>query len=110
MWFVEGRDPLIAIVRPALRVESMTDACSGPWPEPPIPDFDTDGLMNPPWVKFPNLPRASMGWRMGQGEAYLDDFDVWFSRQARATRLAIRGRYPEPSEWAGFWTNCGAKA
>jgi hypothetical protein len=66
--------------------------------------------MNPPWVKFPNLPRASMGWRMGQGEAYLDDFDVWFSRQARATRLAIRGRYPEPSEWAGFWTNCGAKA
>lgn len=88
-------------------MEPMSAECSGPWPDPPVPDFDSGGLMNPPWIKFPNLPPASMGWRMGQGEAYLDDFAVWMSRQTRTTRLAVRSKYPEPIEWAGFWTKRG---
>jgi hypothetical protein len=82
----------------------MTDPhAAGPWPDPPIPDLDSDGLMVPPWIKYPNLPRTSMGWRMGQGEAYRDDFDLWWSRQPRNIRLAARSKYPESVEWSGFW-------
>jgi hypothetical protein len=75
----------------------------GPWPDPPIPDFDSDGLMCPPWIKFPNLPRKSSGWRMGMGESYLEGFDTWWSHQARPVRLSARAKYPEPQEWSGFW-------
>lgn len=74
-----------------------------PWPEPVIPDLDIDGRMHPPWVKFPNLPRRSAGWRMGMGESYLRAFQAWWSRQPRPVRLSVRTRYPEPEEWAGFW-------
>lgn len=75
----------------------------GPWPDPPIPDFDSNGCMCPPWIKYPNLPRRSSGWRMGMGEAYRNDFEVWWSRQPRQARLAVRSAYPEPQEWLGFW-------
>jgi hypothetical protein len=35
---------------------------------------------------------------MGQGEAYLDQFKVWWSRQARNIRVAMKAKYPEPAE------------
>ena len=75
----------------------------GPWPDPPIPDLDADGHMVPPWVKYPNLPRSSMGWRMGMGEEYCGKFKAWWWRQARETRLRARAKYPEPEEWSGFY-------
>lgn len=75
----------------------------GPWTEPEIPTFDAEGLMVPPWVKYPNLPRGSMGWRMGVGESYLDDFDKWWSRQRRDVRLRVKSVYPEPSDWPEYY-------
>lgn len=75
----------------------------GPWPDPEIPSMDEEGLMRPPWVKYPNLPRASSGWRMGIGEAYRDDFRSWWSRQLHATCLRVKAAYPEPKEWEGFY-------
>ena len=77
----------------------------GPWPDPPVPDLDTDGFLHPPWLKYPNLLRRSMGWRMGLGEAYLNDFSVWWSRQPRNVRVAVRAKYPEPQDWSGFWSS-----
>ena len=76
---------------------------TGSWPDPPIPDLDSDGHMHPPWIKFPNLPRRSSGWRMGMGEAYRDNFDAWWSRRPRTVRLSLRTKYAEPQEWSGFW-------
>ena len=82
---------------------------NAPFPDPPIPDFDDEGMMVPPWVKYPNIPRGSTGWRMGVGEQYLDEFRTWFS-----SRLCIpsgtgdemyyrfRQKYIEPPGWEGF--------
>ena len=82
---------------------------SDPWPDPEIETFDAAGNMRPPFAKYPNLRRASAGWRMGQGEEYAEAFESWWSRQKRRTRLAVRQTYPEPSEWIGFWkTRFGA--
>jgi len=38
-----------------------------PFPDPEIPSIDAGGLMIPPWIKYPNLPKGSVGWRMGVG-------------------------------------------
>ncbi len=77
----------------------------GPWPDPEVPTFDTMGYMVPPWVKYPNLPKASMGWRMGLGEEYWGQFQSWWWRQLRETRKKVRVTYPEPQEWADFYHN-----
>jgi len=73
-----------------------------PWAGPPIPDFDFEGHMRPPWAKFTNLPRRSSDWLMGMSESCKDSFEAWWSRRPRADRLSIRTKYPEPQEWAGF--------
>lgn len=74
-----------------------------PFPNPPVSDFDAAGLMVPPWVKFPAIPRASIGWRMGEGEGYWDDFREWWEQQAPAVRQRVCRAYPEPAGWAGFY-------
>ena len=73
------------------------------FPQPEIPSTDANGLMVPPWVKYPNIPRRSAGWRMGVGEHYLEEFGSWWNRQPRAKRLELRAAYVEPEEWAGFY-------
>jgi hypothetical protein len=39
-------------------------------------ELEGQGTLVPPWVKHPNIPRYSIGWRMGSGEWY-----VWMWRQ-----------------------------
>jgi hypothetical protein len=75
----------------------------GPFPDPQVPSTDASGFMVPPWVKYPNIPRQSIGWRMGVGEQYLQEFVSWWSKQVRANRLALRDAYPEPEQWSGFF-------
>ena len=74
-----------------------------PFPDPPVPEFDAAGLMVPPWVKYPAIPRASIGWRMGEGEGYWDDFRAWWESQPATIHTAVRAAYPEPPGWAGFY-------
>jgi hypothetical protein len=77
---------------------------SGPFPDPPIQDLDADGLMVPPWIKYPNIGEGSIGWRMGIGEHYKDTlYPVWWSRQPRPVRLRVRKQYPEPNWWSGYY-------
>ena len=75
------------------------------WPRPPVPDFDSEGFMHPPWKKFPNIPCGSMGWRMGLGEGFFARFCDWWSNQSCHTRLALSAKYKEPASWWGFWQN-----
>lgn len=67
------------------------------------PDFDFDGLKVPPWIKYPNIPLGSIGWRMGAGEGYWDCFIDWWKLQLATTRLGVKTKYPEPEEWSDFY-------
>lgn len=79
---------------------------SGSFPNPPVPDLDEESLMIPPWVKYPNIPKGSVGWRMGIGEEYCHIlFPTWWSRQTRKVRLRVREKYPEPAGWSDFYAN-----
>lgn len=33
--------------------------------------YSLDQDLAPPWVEFPDIPRYSIGWRMGPGEDYM---------------------------------------
>jgi hypothetical protein len=73
---------------------------------PEVSCTDTDGLMVPPWVKFPNLPKQSMAWWVARDQAcegYRDVFLLWWGRQVPQKRQIVRERYPEPPEWTDFY-------
>jgi hypothetical protein len=74
-----------------------------PFPDPPVPEIDGDGLMVPPWIKFPNIPLGSMGWRMGMGELYWARFVNWFRAQSTEIRAQVAAKYPEDEDWADFY-------
>lgn len=82
----------------------MFDAnVSTEFPDPPLPSFDSEGRPVPPWEKYPNLRRSSMGWRMGAGESFLvETFHPWWSKLGEAERVRYRLAHPEPDEWNGF--------
>lgn len=52
------------------------------------------GTMVPPFIKHPEIPRGSIGWRMGGGEWYLWMWHRWFNTLDDAARAAYR------TEWA----------
>ena len=62
------------------------------------------GTIVPPWIKHPEIPRRSMGWRMGTGEWYLETWRRWWQRLDEAARTAYRERWkPEaPAAWADW--------
>ena len=69
----------------------------------PVPDVDAEGLMAPPWVKYPNLPNGSAGWHTEFGQEYWLRFAGWYRAQPAAVRRRFRARYPEPPSWVGVW-------
>jgi hypothetical protein len=75
----------------------------GPFPNPKIPSFDEEGLPVPPWVKYPNIPLGSIGWRMGLGEDYLSKFASLYCAQKRQAQVKVLRKYPEPQGWEGFY-------
>jgi len=73
------------------------------FPDPPLPSFDSEGRPVPPWEKYPNLRRGSMGWRMGAGEIFLrETFAPWWSKLGEAERTKYRLAHPAPDEWKGY--------
>jgi ribA/ribD-fused uncharacterized protein len=57
----------------------------------------------PPWEKQPDIPLGSIGWRMGFGEAYLDEWYAFFGGLTPAGRRRYREIYPVPDSWLGFY-------
>jgi hypothetical protein len=59
--------------------------------------------MKPPWREFPDIPARSIGWRMGRGEGYYDEFYQWFSSLEEGDQLKYMQENPEPRGWKGFY-------
>nr|MBA3456629.1 hypothetical protein [Deltaproteobacteria bacterium] len=58
------------------------------------------GTLVPPWIKFPQIPRRSIGWRMGSGEWYVWMWGQWWERMDKEARDAYRARWVDvPIEW-----------
>jgi len=57
----------------------------------------------PPWLKHPEIPFGSIGWRMGYGEDYWHRFDTYYASLGSGGRKQFRDRHPEPAEWEGFY-------
>lgn len=61
------------------------------------------GTLVPPWTKFPQIRRQSIGWRMGSGERYLWMWRRWWASLAPAERDAYRAQLHDvPKEWRGW--------
>ena len=65
--------------------------------------IDNEGMMLPPWLKFPDIPLGSSGWRMGSGETYWYEFVDWFSTHDREYQDKYKVKYPKPERWKSFW-------
>jgi protein-tyrosine-phosphatase/N-acetylglutamate synthase-like GNAT family acetyltransferase len=62
------------------------------------------GTLVPPWHKHPDIPRRSIGWRMGGGEMYLWMWRHWWAGLGEDERAAYRMRWAldAPVEWQGW--------
>ena len=61
------------------------------------------GTLVPPWERYPDLPRRSLGWRMGDGEWYLWMWGRWWKRLDAEARAAYRARWPAPDPWRDWF-------
>jgi len=57
----------------------------------------------PPWIKYPEIERYSIGWRMGYGESYLCEWGPWYCGLSEAGKVRYQEIYPEPDGWSGYW-------
>jgi hypothetical protein len=55
--------------------------------------------MKPPWKKFPDIAAGSIGWRMGAGEGYYDQFYRWFSSLSPAEQDTYSRLNKPPFGW-----------
>jgi hypothetical protein len=65
--------------------------------------LDGNGDLPPPWERFPNYERYTIGWRMGAGEDWLSYWHVFLDALAPdfEVRLAYLRRHPPaPVNWA----------
>lgn len=60
------------------------------------------GDMLPPWMKFPDVPYQSIGWRMGGPESYLMDWYSWFRGLSDGDKKIVISRYTIPDDWRNF--------
>ena len=60
-------------------------------------------LMPPPWLAYRQIECCSIGWRMGYGEYYLDQFLDWFDSLSNKEQSEYRTLFPEPLTWKGWW-------
>ncbi|HTL32611.1 MAG TPA: GNAT family N-acetyltransferase [Kofleriaceae bacterium] len=62
------------------------------------------GTFVPPWVKYPNIPRYSIGWRMGSGEWYQWMFGTWWEQLDETARTEYRSHWTPPPQWANYFS------
>lgn len=98
----EGEDQVVSDEN-ALRPEF--EAVLRGWKEKNKTEYDSP--MVPPWVHDPNLPSASMGWRMGPREHYRSAFVAWLRSMDTEARRTFILENPEPRGWSGYYERLG---
>lgn len=53
-------------------------------------------IMAPLWLKYPNIPQGSIGWRMGYGESYAAKFYGWYDALNQDQKVKYNQKFPEP--------------
>ncbi|WP_421791680.1 hypothetical protein [Hyphobacterium sp.] len=66
-----------------------------------LPDYPKP--MEPPWKACPDIPRHSIGWRMGGGDGYAIAFGEWISSLSDEEFAEYVSENPEPGEWSGYY-------
>lgn len=69
------------------------------YPSPQLPP----GFLRPPWLHLPDAHPASIGWRMGSGEAYIQRFTEWWAGLGEADRIQVEMLHPATGAWAGWY-------
>ena len=59
--------------------------------------------MPPPWLIYPHISRFSIGWRMGYGEDYIDEFRQWFADLQESEQILYAEMFPPPKIWHGYY-------
>lgn len=60
-------------------------------------------IMAPPWIAYPKIERYSIGWRMGYGEGYIDEWGKWYGSLDEKEKKEYQTLFPEPITWKGYW-------
>jgi hypothetical protein len=59
--------------------------------------------MEAPWTVFSEIPASSIGWRMGPGEDYYDQFYRWYSNLPAREQDDYALRNPVPTDWVDLY-------
>ena len=62
---------------------------------------DDKGRLLPPWKALRHVAPMSIGWRMGPGEAYIEEWHREFARLSSQQQRAYRRSHHAPLHW--FW-------
>lgn len=65
--------------------------------------FTLESPMPPVWMMYPHISQFSIGWRMGYGEGYRDDFSEWFDTLTEKEQEKYREMFPHPKTWRGYY-------
>jgi ribA/ribD-fused uncharacterized protein len=57
----------------------------------------------PPWKKYPEISRYSIGWRMGYGEEYFEVFLDYLSSLSESEKIALKMMYPALGDWKNWY-------
>ncbi len=60
-------------------------------------------ILPPPWIAYPYIERYSIGWRMGYGEDYIEQWGNWYCALEQMEQEEYRQLFPEPITWQGYW-------
>ena len=63
-------------------------------------ELTPQGDLLPPWMRYPQIPRYSIGWRMGTGEIYMWAWDAWTEEIKQDKLVQYFKKYlPIPLDW-----------
>jgi hypothetical protein len=60
-------------------------------------------ILLPPWLKYPQIQRYSIGWRMGYGESYFMEWGSWYDSLSDKGKELYQQQYPAQGEWEGYY-------